>query len=458
MDPKVGKTVKACLATVGIHDPVSSLSGCATLEEEFSKVKRRYFKKILKAHPDKGGDPAEFRDIQATFEVLRELFDTRAVDSFITAAKQSTAAAYVGKASSFAAQDVPSWDYYAAAAEEPVPAYRVETAKSGRSHCRAQGTAKGCQHNLSTIPKGEIRIGSLDLESGSYGKWVHLCCWRVPAKVWLGLPEPDKCGDPRQFEAALLGMNSMIFCGLSELSKHSQRQVTMYAMNKKNWARVTEKKRKEYEEDLAARATKVAKTTSTATARKTAKGSKASKAARCNVGSASATAIATPLADAGAIVPTARAGGGGRLVVPVPGRGGAVANSLVDETFVLTGIFPELGGGAGLELGKERARAMIERFGGRVTSAVSGKTTVLLVGQEPGFSKVSQAREKGVRLMTLDDLCGGLHSGGLPAPDALTHHSVTIANFSHGYRGNSLAYLANPAALAYASGHTKYVQ
>ena len=53
-------------------------------------------------------------------------------------------------------------------------------------------------------------------------------------------------------------------------------------------------------------------------------------------------------------------------------------------------------GGAGLELGKARCRAMIEAFGGRVTSAVSGKTDYLVVGKSPGAKKVSEAIAKGV--------------------------------------------------------------
>ena len=48
----------------------------------------------------------------------------------------------------------------------------------------------------------------------------------------------------------------------------------------------------------------------------------------------------------------------------------------------------QVGGGCGLELGKERVRQMITSFGGRVTSAVSGKTDLVIVGKEPGFSKV----------------------------------------------------------------------
>lgn len=37
---------------------------------------------------------------------------------------------------------------------------------------------------------------------------------------------------------------------------------------------------------------------------------------------------------------------------------------------------------------------MIESFGGRVTGSVSGKTDILLVGEEPGFSKLTQARSR----------------------------------------------------------------
>ena len=48
----------------------------------------------------------------------------------------------------------------------------------------------------------------------------------------------------------------------------------------------------------------------------------------------------------------------------------------------------QVGGGCGLELGKERVRQMITSFGGRVTGAVSGKTDLVIVGKEPGFSKV----------------------------------------------------------------------
>ena len=136
-------------------------------------------------------------------------------------------------------------------------------------------------------------------------------------------------------------------------------------------------------------------------------------------------------------------GAGGRLVVPAPGRGVAAAGSLTGETVVLTGIFPELGGGAGLNLGKDRAKALIESFGGKCTSAISGKTTMLLVGKEPGFSKVSQARGRGIRIMELGDLTACLQSGGgLPAPEETPQ--LVIDNFSAGYRGNGLVGWVQP--------------
>ena len=51
-------------------------------------------------------------------------------------------------------------------------------------------------------------------------------------------------------------------------------------------------------------------------------------------------------------------------------------------------VCAQVGGGCGLELGKERVRKMVQAFGGKVTSAVSGRTDILVVGTDPGFSKV----------------------------------------------------------------------
>ena len=79
--------------------------------------------------------------------------------------------------------DIPSWQFYQDAAEEPVPLYRAEPAKSGRSRCAAKGAA--VRHESEFIDKDSIRVGHIDMEAGTYTSWSHLECWRVPFKVWL---------------------------------------------------------------------------------------------------------------------------------------------------------------------------------------------------------------------------------------------------------------------------------
>ncbi|KAJ1616396.1 hypothetical protein T492DRAFT_850847 [Pavlovales sp. CCMP2436] len=199
-------TVEACLAKCGIADPKAALGQCPSLEAEFATVKKSYFKLVLVAHPDKGGSEEAFRELQAAFDVLRDLCVGGHLDSYLTAISRDTSKQYSAAAASAKQYAPQSWDFFAAAADEPVPGYRVELAKSGRSKCQAKGSAKHHADSEEVILNKTIRIGSLEPEAGSYGRWVHLGCWRVPARVWLGLPEPEKCKDPTKFEAALLGM------------------------------------------------------------------------------------------------------------------------------------------------------------------------------------------------------------------------------------------------------------
>lgn len=57
-------------------------------------------------------------------------------------------------------------------------------------------------------------------------------------------------------------------------------------------------------------------------------------------------------------------------------------------TFVLSGVLESLR--------REDAEALIKRHGGRITSAVSGKTTFLLVGRATGTSKYNMVRWDGM--------------------------------------------------------------
>jgi BRCT domain type II-containing protein len=123
-----------------------------------------------------------------------------------------------------------------------------------------------------------------------------------------------------------------------------------------------------------------------------------------------------------------------KFTIPKPGVNGGVAGVLNGKRFVLTGVFPEVGGGTGLSLGKDRVTSMIESFGGVVTSAVSGKTNFLLVGAEPGRSKVSKADEKGIPLIDLIAL-NRLLLGQSTLEATASAPPPRIDSFSAGYAG-----------------------
>jgi len=141
-----------------------------------------------------------------------------------------------------------SWEYYYAAAEEVMPLYHVEVAKSGRSACSATGEGKKCsedsdpnaggagkkgakgrkggkgakskgkekaaliltaglhlQQGASSgsplapkkpklIEKGEIRIGSINVQAGTYGRWwVHACARALHARLQYAWRQQARC-------------------------------------------------------------------------------------------------------------------------------------------------------------------------------------------------------------------------------------------------------------------------
>jgi len=216
------------------------------------------------------------------------------------------------------------------------------------------------------------------------------------------------------------------------MGQADRKKVARYVMDKKHWtfSGIAEKVRKK---PAAARTEDGEETTRT--------GSNASKP---EVSNASNDLSLVP------VEPKRR----GRFVIPVPGHG-APAGSLSGQTFVLTGVFPEVGGGEGLKLGKERVKKLITSFGGKVTSSVSARTDILMVGKDPGFSKVSKARRNAkTRLLSLHDLKVGLEQGTIEDARA---KPMLIRSYSKGYgqrRGgpNSKALRASEEELAIANG------
>jgi DNA ligase (NAD+) len=73
-----------------------------------------------------------------------------------------------------------------------------------------------------------------------------------------------------------------------------------------------------------------------------------------------------------------------------------VEGPLTGRTYVITGTLESWS--------RDEAAAALEQLGAKVTSSVSSKTTGLIVGEEPGASKLSKARAAGVPLLAESDL------------------------------------------------------
>jgi BRCT domain type II-containing protein len=462
---------------VGIS--LSDLEHLDSLQEEFQVIKKAYFTKILREHPDKGGDPQLFRQTRASFQVLRDRFQSGQQGSrfySFLSHLQDEAKEYEAAYQDFGDPNgaVPSYEYFYEAAQEQVPGYKVELAKSYRSQCvqcknkssRKPKTKKNNRYDVSAdsyllmhggsdeefqpshkrirkddtdslqassstqqlvksasnfIDKGEIRVGSLDENSGSYGRWHHLRCWRVPYRVWAGLRNPL---DSRQVLQDLLEMEEILLTNLSTLDSEQQETFVQHVMDKSHWAKKT--KASKPPPNLR----------EVATAKAARKGS-TNKVAHDESGlviTSNNHHFKNDIDDVTALTVSSTRSKK-FFVMPRPGIHGAIPDRLQGLCFVLTGVFPEVGGGAGLNLGKNKVRSMIESFGGRVTSAVYRKTSYLVIGKEPGQTKVSQAQEKNIPRIDL----AALQSFVVGAINTLEDAKPpAIQSFSQGYSGKLL--------------------
>ena len=68
---------------------------------------------------------------------------------------------------------------------------------------------------------------------------------------------------------------------------------------------------------------------------------------------------------------------------------------LQGKTLVITGTLPTLS--------REEAKQLIEQAGGKVSSAVSKKTSYVVAGEDAG-SKLAKAQELGIPVLTEDEL------------------------------------------------------
>ena len=101
-------------------------------------------------------------------------------------------------------------------------------------------------------------------------------------------------------------------------------------------------------------------------------------------------------------------------------------NPFKGTTMVLTGVFAS---GGGLAAGKDGFKAWLQAHGSKVVGSLSKKTSFLVIGKEPGASKVSQAHALGIPTATFESLCHAAEAGD-PAQAAT---QVEIEGFSKGF-------------------------
>lgn len=70
--------------------------------------------------------------------------------------------------------------------------------------------------------------------------------------------------------------------------------------------------------------------------------------------------------------------------------------SIIDESLLIEGVLESLE--------RDDGKALIEKYGGRVTTAISGKTNYVVAGRDTSEAKLSKAKEMKIEVISEDDL------------------------------------------------------
>ena len=261
--------------------------------------------------------------------------------------------------------------------------------------------------------------------------------------------------DHKTFDTELVRMSDVTLAGYTKLTYEERLPIIDFVMNRQNWAKLTVRKLKPSAKgNDSSQPLAIAPPLTTGAAGPSFSGPPAS--------SYSSSALVGSYATAGSIPSNELVIAKPRFDMPL------VRNEnrdfLAGKTIVLTGTFPEVGGGFGLNLGKDKTREMIEKFGGRVTSAVSGKTDLLLTGTKyvkmivstkisnccrisflvfsPGFSKVKKARSQPrCKLLDLPTMALALENADMEKLENPPPLILDAQDFSTGYRGTATTFL-----------------
>ena len=186
---------------------------------------------------------------------------------------------------------------------------------------KARGKAKKC--GSEQIEKGDLRVGSMNLESGSYGNWVHLDCWRVPGKIHVGLEKEEWANSSTEILSLYLqNLNEVLLSGFEELTEQQQDMFIEHTRDEANWAKLQPFKSKDDAGMVMHKQTGIRDTSGSQAPFETSAGP-ASTSTSTSIVPAQSNAVSVKKKE--------------RYIIPVPGRNGAVENKFYGKTCVLTG-------------------------------------------------------------------------------------------------------------------------
>ena len=189
----------------------------------------------------------------------------------------------------------------------------------------------------------------------------------------------------------LIAMEEVLLTGVRGLDNAAQLLFVQRCVNPEHWAGSTKRKAALMAGESVATSSDQGASKKSAKSSTTAKSTAAppsSESAKASATSEASTAgpAAVPSATNSATIAFTSAGSSNATTAPVtfhilvPGVNGALdANFLRGLTFVITGTFPEAGGGGESDAGVANVTAMIQSFGGKVNGRFSKKTSEYIV-------------------------------------------------------------------------------
>ena len=359
------KTIEEMYEIVG----VGVFDASVPRDKHLTLIKKAYRKKALDHHPDKGGNIDQFRLLQSAYEYLRDVVyveDTSSSSSQdnINVRRSDFDATY----KDVCERDIPSWMYYKEAVAEDVPEYEFQYALSGKSMCVVSRTI---------IKKGELRVGKVNIH-GNYGGFTLLShfSWQ-----WI-VPLLENFGIQRKTEKKLIDFFSYIegtyIKGFKSLKRGDKTEVVRSLMYFLKSHKEKQKRKRVDDSQTSHAVTKKAKPSDEV------------------------------MLTSNDLVETSEA-----LVEQKDDKKQFIVPEITEENreklkgeeVVATGTFPELGGGIQKQLGKQRLKEMVEKFGGTYSDRFrKTSTTILIVGKNSGNEKLKLAKKHGTITMSLHEL------------------------------------------------------